>query len=85
MTDKTPPIEPTSVTPVMLINPDASLQDLLAYTDLRIKTTKELMISLSCLNTSAMECRDVSAVADVAYLLLQDGSEVLDAARWRLT
>ncbi|NBA96382.1 hypothetical protein [Pseudomonas sp. R5(2019)] len=84
MTDPISPLETTKV-PVMLINPDATLQDLLAYTDLRIKTTKELMISLSCLNADAMERRDVSAVADVAYLLLQDGGEVLDAVRWRLT
>ncbi|NBA94332.1 hypothetical protein [Pseudomonas sp. R5(2019)] len=83
MTDQIPPFEKPCKPSIMLINPDASVPELLAFADTRFRSAKELMISLSCLNTAAMESRDISAVADVAYLLLQDGCDVLDEVRSR--
>ncbi|WP_249679417.1 hypothetical protein [Pseudomonas abieticivorans] len=73
--------ELNTATPILLINPSATPRDLIEFADRRFQTIRNLMGSLSCMNTSFAEGKDLSAVADVAYQLLHEGCEALAVAQ----
>lgn len=77
------PLQTPSDRPVLLIDSNASLTDLLACADQRVRAIHKLMISLSCMTAQTADGSDLFQIADIASLLLGDGVALLDAAQGR--
>ncbi|OOV99550.1 MULTISPECIES: hypothetical protein [unclassified Pseudomonas] len=69
--------------PVLLINPNAPLVDLLACADQRVRAIHKLMTRLSCMTAHSADETDLFQIADIAALLLSDGVALLDVAQGR--
>ena len=67
--------------PVLLIDTNASYIDIQEYAEQRLCAAKGLLFSLSCMSISRADAKDVSGIADAAYLLLADASDLFNAAR----
>ncbi|AZE02556.1 hypothetical protein [Pseudomonas chlororaphis] len=67
--------------PVLLIDSNAPLLDLLACADQRVRAIHKLMASLSCMTAKTADESDLFQIADIASLLLSDGVALLDAAQ----
>ncbi|UCR87201.1 hypothetical protein [Pseudomonas chlororaphis] len=67
--------------PVLLIDSNAPLLDLLACADQRVRAIHKLMTSLSCMTAKTADESDLFQIADIASLLLSDGVALLDAAQ----
>ncbi|KAA5836504.1 hypothetical protein F2A38_28965 [Pseudomonas chlororaphis] len=71
----------TGDSPVLLINPDASLVDLQASASLRLNAARNLLQTLSCTTLLHADEGDLGRVTQALYLLLDDGCDVLQAAQ----
>ncbi|WP_339438690.1 hypothetical protein [Pseudomonas sp. EA_15y_Pfl1_P104] len=71
----------TSDTPVLLINADATLVDILGCADRRIRAIGKLMTTLSCMTACTSDESDLFQIADMASLLLDDGCSLLSVAQ----
>ncbi|AZD56030.1 hypothetical protein [Pseudomonas chlororaphis] len=67
--------------PVLLIDSNASLVDLLACADRRVRAIHKLMNCLSCMTACTADESDLFQIADIASLLLSDGVALLDVAQ----
>ncbi|AMS14796.1 hypothetical protein A3218_11000 [Pseudomonas chlororaphis] len=67
--------------PVLLIDSNAPLLDLLACADQRVRAIHKLMVSLSCMTAKTADESDLFQIADIASLLLSDGVALLDAVQ----
>ncbi|SEL68473.1 hypothetical protein SAMN03159362_3953 [Pseudomonas sp. NFIX51] len=67
--------------PVLLINPDASLVDLQASASLRLNAARNLLQTLSCTTLLHADEGDLGCVIQALYLVLGDGRDVLQAAQ----
>jgi len=70
-----------SETAVLLIDSAASYLDLEACADQRLSAAKGLLYSLAHMSFTDVEPKDLHNLADAAYLLLEDASELFQAAR----
>jgi hypothetical protein len=70
-----------SNTPVLLIDSTASYLDLEACADRRLSAAKGLLDSLAHMKLTDVEPKDLHHMADAAYLLLEDASDLFQAAR----
>ncbi|WP_416421513.1 hypothetical protein RAM80_16190 [Pseudomonas sp. App30] len=70
--------------PIFLINPDCPDLDLFEFATRRFQTVRNLMESLSCMNSCSIEGKDLNVAAEVSYHLLQEGCEVLEAMHKKL-
>lgn len=75
-----------SSTEVLLIDPRASSEELFDYAEQRLDAVKNLMFSISAMDTphASMMGVDMSNLAHMARLLLCDASDLLVAARSEL-
>ncbi|WP_246888838.1 hypothetical protein [Pseudomonas chlororaphis] len=64
-----------------MIDSIASLVDLLACADRRVRAIHKLMNSLSCMTARTADESDLFQIADIASLLLSDGVALLDVAQ----
>jgi len=71
----------TGDSPVLLINPDASLIDLHVSASLRLNAARNLLQTLSCGGLLHADEADLGYVAQALYVLLDDGCDVLQAAQ----
>lgn len=70
-----------SQTPVLLIDTSAAYADIQEYAEQRLCAAKALLFSLSCMGINRADAKDVNGIADAAYLLLEDASDLFNAAR----
>ncbi len=70
--------------PIFLINPDCPDLDLFEFATRRFQTVRNLMESLSCMNSCSIEGKDLNVAADIAYQLLQEGCQLLESVQGRL-
>jgi len=71
-------------TPVFYFDADAPLTDLHECAVQRCNAARDLMHSVTCLSFSQTDDKDLRHFATAAWLLLQDGCDVLDAIGWRM-
>lgn len=81
MTKLMPLTANTSSTPVLLIDMSSSYSDLVEGAEYRLDVAKELMHSVASLSPRQGSAQDLSSVANAAYLLLEDASDLFKAAR----
>ena len=67
--------------PVLVLDAGASFNDLQECAQQRLSAAKGLLLSLACMNISQASSTDLNNVADAAYLLLEDASDLFKAAR----
>lgn len=67
--------------PVLLIDTSAAYIDIQEYAEQRLCAAKALLFSLSCMGINRADAKDVNGIADAAYLLLEDASDLFNAAR----
>lgn len=70
-----------STTPVMLIDASQSYSLLQESVEQRLSAARGLVYSLTCMSLSNANANDVSNVAEAAYLLIEDASDLMKAAR----
>ncbi len=70
---------PLTDSSALLINTRASSLDLFACADRRFRAVKSLMRSLSYMDVRTAESADLNSVAEAAYLLLQEGCDLMGA------
>lgn len=70
---------PLTDSSALLINTRASNLDLFACADRRFRAVKNLIRSLSYMDVRTAESADLSSVAEAAYLLLQEGCDLMGA------
>ncbi|AZD60848.1 hypothetical protein [Pseudomonas chlororaphis] len=75
------PLQTPTENPVLLIDSSATLTDLLACADQRVRAIHKLMTTLSCMTATTADESDLFQIADIASLLLSDGVALLDAAQ----
>ncbi|WP_447774052.1 hypothetical protein [Pseudomonas chlororaphis] len=75
------PLQTPTENPVLLIDGNAALTDLLACADQRVRAIHKLMTSLSCMTAKTVDESDLFQIADIASLLLSDGVVLLDVAQ----
>ncbi|WP_375738400.1 hypothetical protein [Pseudomonas boanensis] len=67
--------------PVLLIDASRPYLELQECAEQRLSTVRDLLLSLSSMVITHADGKDVNRVADAAYLLLEDASDLLQAAR----
>ena len=68
-------------TPVLLIDATAPYLDLEACAEQRLNAAKGLLYSLAHMRITDADPKDLHNLSDAAYLLLEDASEIYQAAR----
>ena len=81
MNKLTPLTTNPSQTPVLLIDTSAAYADIQEYAEQRLCAAKALLFSLSCMGINRTDAKDMNGIADAAYLLLEDASDLFNAAR----
>jgi hypothetical protein len=71
---------PTNI-PVLLLDAHAPFLDLQECAEQRLCAAKGLLFSLSCMGINRADAKDVSHIAEAAYVLLEDASDLFKAAR----
>jgi hypothetical protein len=78
-------LRPLSANPsgssVLLLDGSRSYMELQETAEYRLVAARDLLASLSCMEGSCVDGRDLANVADAAYLLLSDASDLFRAAR----
>ncbi|CAI8934786.1 hypothetical protein [Pseudomonas chlororaphis] len=69
--------------PVLLIDTDASSQDLQSCALQRLRAASNLLETLSCLSFQQADGKDSSHIVNVLHLLVQDGCDLLEAANFK--
>lgn len=64
--------------PILHLDAQAPMADLLVFTDVRMRAANNMLKSLACLNAHATEDSDLSHFALAAYLLLEPGCAALN-------
>ncbi|MDH4873587.1 hypothetical protein [Pseudomonas sp. BN515] len=67
--------------PVLLLDGNCSYNDLQDCADMRLSAAKDMLRSLSLLDSSEADGRDLQNFAHAAAVLLEDASDLLAAAR----
>ncbi|MFZ6045681.1 hypothetical protein ACFW0H_06105 [Pseudomonas sp. CR3202] len=67
--------------PVLLIDASRPYLELQESAEQRLSTARNLLWSLSTMVITHADGRDVNHLADAAYLLVEDASDLLQAAR----
>ncbi|AOE84646.1 hypothetical protein [Pseudomonas sp. TCU-HL1] len=67
--------------PVLLIDANRPYLELQEAAEQRLSTARDLLWSLSSMVITHADGKDVSRVADAAYVLLEDASDLFQAAR----
>ena len=70
-----------SKTSVLLLDAGTPYLDLQECAEQRLCAAKGLMFSLSCMSINHADAKDVSRIADAAYVLLEDATDLFSAAR----
>lgn len=68
-------------TPVLLLDASTPFVDLQECAEQRLCAAKGLLFSLSCMGINQADAKDVSRIADAAYVLLEDATDLFNAAR----
>lgn len=71
-------------TPILAIDTEADIQDLCDAAAQRIRVSSDLLETLHCLCFKHADVRDIPSIVNALYLLVQDGSEMLEVVRQRL-
>ncbi|QXI28853.1 hypothetical protein [Pseudomonas vanderleydeniana] len=71
-------------TPVFYYDADAPLTDLHECATQRCNAARDLMYSITCLGFSQIDDKDLRHFSTAAWLLLQDGCDVLAAIGWKM-
>ncbi|MES2820125.1 MAG: hypothetical protein V4812_14195 [Pseudomonadota bacterium] len=66
--------------PVLVLDASASFSDLQESAQQRLSAAKGLLLSLACMSITHASTNDLNNVADAAYLLLEDASDLFKAA-----
>lgn len=69
--------------PVLLIDGQASLEDLHTCALQRIRAAADLLETLTCLSFYQADTKDTSHIVSALYLLIQDGCELLETAQFQ--
>lgn len=70
--------------PVMLIDTAASHSDLLDAADQRLRAASDLLETLYCICFKQADAKDIPHIVNALYLLVQDGCDLLQAAKLQL-
>ncbi|TVT81110.1 hypothetical protein [Pseudomonas sp. H3(2019)] len=74
-----------SETPVLVIDTEAHPHAILDAARQRIRASSDLLETLYCLCFKQADVKDIPNIVNALYLLTQDGSELLEVARQRMT
>ncbi|POA29111.1 MULTISPECIES: hypothetical protein [unclassified Pseudomonas] len=74
-----------SETPVLVIDTEATPHAILDAARQRIRASSDLLETLYCLCFKQADVKDIPNIVNALYLLTQDGSELLEVARQRMT
>lgn len=70
--------------PVLIIDSQASQQDLNSCAQQRLRAAANLLETLTCLSFDQADTKDTAHIVNALYLLVQDGCDLLEAAQFRL-
>lgn len=84
MTHYVPSQTNATATPVQFLDANAPLNELFAYADLRIRTVRNMLKSLSCMTVRTLDDTDLGHFATAAYLLLETGCDALQVVEQRV-
>jgi len=71
-------------TPAVVIDTEANLQQLCDAAAQRIRASSDLLETLHCLCFKHADVKDIPSIVHALYLLVQDGSQMLEVVRHRL-
>jgi hypothetical protein len=74
-----------SETPVLVIDTEADPLEILDAARQRIRAASGLLETLYCLCFKQADASDIPNIVNALYLLTQDGNDLLEIARQRLT
>lgn len=81
MSDLRPLSSNPSTTPVLLIDAEQPYLLLQDSVEQRLSAARGLVYSLTCMSIAKADASDVSNVVEAAYLLIEDASDLMKAAR----
>ncbi|MCQ6259034.1 hypothetical protein [Pseudomonas sp. Q11] len=76
--------QPLNSTPVLAIDTETDIHDLCDAAAQRIRASSDLLETLHCLCFKHADVKDIPSIVHALYLLVQDGSELLEVVRQRL-
>lgn len=86
LTDRYRPLKTSySDTPVLVIDTEANPHEILNAAQQRIRAASDLLETLYCLCFKQADVKDIPNIVNALYLLTQDGHELLEIARQRLS
>lgn len=71
-----------SENPVLFIDTQSSHDDLLDAAEQRLRAASDLLETLYCLCFNQADVKDIPNIVNILHLLMQDGCELLEVAKY---